>query len=389
MAVLAQRMVGGINVFSLLAIPFFIVAGEIMGHGGISKRLIDLSNLLMGRVRGGLAIVNVIASMFFGGISGSSIADTSSIGSVLIPMMAKKGYDKDYAVAVTISGSTQGILIPPSHNMIIYSLAAGSSVSVAHMFMAGVIPGVFLGIALMVNSYIIAVRRNYPRENPVPREQWWPIIRDASLGLFTAVIIMGGVILGVFTATESAAIAVIYALLIASFVYRELPYKKLVHVLYRCLRTLSIVVALIAASSAYGWLLALLKVPALATQALLGVSSSPIVVLLVVNLLLLFLGMIMDMAPLILITTPILLPVALGIGLDPVHFGIILMLNLAIGLLTPPVGSTLFVGSAIGGISLEQTTKGMLPFYVVMFLVLLVVSYFPATFMWLPKLVLG
>ncbi|MFZ5816501.1 MAG: TRAP transporter large permease [Bacillota bacterium] len=388
-AVLAQRMVSGINSFSLLAIPFFILAGEIMGAGGISRRLIDLSNVLVGRVRGGLAIVNVAASMFFGGISGSSVADTSSIGSVLIPMMKEKGYDTDYAVGVTISSSAQGILVPPSHNMIIYSLAAGSTVSVAAMFAGGLLPGVFLGLALMVTSYVIAVRRNYPREAAVPWSQAWRTIREAVVGLLTAVIIMVGVLTGIFTATESSAVAVVYALAIAIFFYREMTWAKFVQSLLNSLRTLAIVVALIAASSAFGWLLALLKVPALVTDTLLGLSSSPYVVMLVVNIVLLLLGMIMDMAPLILITTPILLPVATGIGMDPVHFGIVMMLNLSIGLLTPPVGSTLFVGSAIGNISIERAAKGTIPFYVTMFVVLMIITYFPATFMWVPRLMLG
>ncbi|MFZ5825876.1 MAG: TRAP transporter large permease [Bacillota bacterium] len=388
-AVLAQRMVSGINSFSLLAIPFFILAGEIMGAGGISKRLIDLSNVLVGRVRGGLAIVNVAASMFFGGISGSSVADTSSIGSVLIPMMKEKGYDADYSVAVTISSSAQGILVPPSHNMIIYSLAAGSTVSVAAMFAGGLLPGIFLGLALMVSSYVIAVRRNYPREAGVPWHQARRTIREAVLGLMTAVIIMVGVLTGIFTATESSAVAVVYALVIAAFVYRELPLPRLLQALFNSLRTLAIVVALISASSAFGWLLALLKVPALVTDALLTISHSPIVVMLIINVVLLVLGMIMDMAPLILITTPILLPIATGIGMDPVHFGIVMMLNLSIGLLTPPVGSTLFVGWAIGNISIERSAKAMIPFYVTMLTVLMIITYFPATFMWVPRLMLG
>lgn len=388
-AVMAQRMVSGINSFSLLAIPFFILAGEIMGAGGISRRLIDLSNVLVGRVRGGLAIVNVAASMFFGGISGSSVADTSSIGSVLIPMMKEKGYDTDYSVAVTISSSAQGILVPPSHNMIIYSLAAGSTVSVAGMFAAGLLPGIFLGLALMVISYVIAVRRNYPREAGVPWREAWKTVREATLGLLTAVIIMVGVLTGIFTATESSAVAVVYALIIAAFVYRELSLQKFIGALTSGLRTLAIVVALISASSAFGWLLALLKVPALVTDALLSISHSPIVVMLIINVVLLMLGMIMDMAPLILITTPILLPVATGIGMDPIHFGIVMMLNLSIGLLTPPVGSTLFVGSAIGNISIERAARAMIPFYLTMLAVLMIITYFPGTFMWVPRLLLG
>lgn len=389
MAVIAQRMVSGINSFSLLAIPFFILAGEIMGAGGISDRIVDFANVLVGRVRGGLAMVNCLDSMFFGGISGSAVADVSSLGSVMIPMMKKKGYDADFSVGITIASSAQGILIPPSHNMIIYSLAAGSSVSVAAMFAAGAVPGVVLGIALAICCYIIAVKRNYPREERVPFKKAVRITLDALAGLLVAVVILAGVLSGVFTATESSAVAVVYALIVAKFVYRELTWEKFRQSLVNSLRTLAIVVALIAASSAFGWLLALLKVPEMVTQGLLAISHNPYVVMLIINIVLLLLGMIMDMAPLILICTPILLPVAVGIGMDPVHFGIVMMLNLSIGLITPPVGTVLFVGSAIGKISIEETVKGTLPFYLTMFVVLMVITYFPQTFMWLPKLVLG
>ncbi len=383
LAVLAQGMVRGINSFSLLAIPFFILAGEIMGEGGISRRLIDFSNAIVGQIRGGLALVNVLASMFFGGISGSSVADTSSIGSILIPMMKKKGYDDDYSVAVTITGSTQGILIPPSHNMIIYSLAAGG-VSVGSLFLAGVIPGIVLGLALMLFSYVIAVRRRYPAGEAVSFREALIAAKDASLGLFTAIIVVGGVISGVFTATESAAIAAVYAFVVTFFIYRDIPLAKMSVILMKSLRTLAIVTALIAMSSAFGWILAYLKVPALATKALLGISTNKYVVLLVINIILLLLGCIMDMAPLILITTPIMLPVVTQLGIDPVHFGIIMMLNLAIGLLTPPVGSTLFVGCAIGGISIERLSKAMLPFYLVMIAVLMAITYIPDIVMFLP-----
>lgn len=389
LAILAQGMVRGINSFSLLAIPFFILAGEIMGEGGMSHRLIRFSNSLVGKVRGGLAHVNVLASMFFGGISGSSVADTSSIGSILIPMMKSKGYDDDYSVAVTITGSTQGILIPPSHNMIIYSLVAGSGVSVGALFLAGLIPGVFLGISLMVAAYIIAVKRNYPVGESTTWSEKFASLKESFLGLFTVVIVVGGVITGFYTATEAAAIAALYAFVITFFVYRDVPISHMGIILRKSLRTLAIVMALIATSNAFGWMLAYLKVPALATQALLGISDNPNVVMLVINCLLLFLGCIMDMAPLILITTPILMPVIYGIGVDPVHFGIVMMLNLAIGLLTPPVGSTLFVGCAIGKVSIEQLSRTMLPFYGVMILVLLIITYIPSIVMFLPKLILG
>ncbi|PQD95736.1 hypothetical protein CYL18_07540 [Pradoshia eiseniae] len=385
LAALVQRMVSGLNSFSLLAIPFFILAGEIMNEGGISRRLINLSNVIIGKVRGGLAMVNVLASTFFGGISGSAVADVSSIGSVLIPMMKKKGYDTDYSVSVTISSAAQGVMIPPSHNMIIYSTAAGG-VSVGALFMGGIIPGLLLGLILMILSYVIAVKRNYPKGDPIPREEIPKIIREGLLGLFTAVIIIGGIVTGIFTATESAAIGAVYAFIITFFVYRDIPLSRMSIILKRTFKTLSMVLFLISASSAFGWLLALLKVPAIVTDTLTAFSPNDIVTLLIINLILLVLGMFMDMAPLILIATPILLPVAMSAGMDPVHFGVVLILNLAIGLITPPVGTAMFVGCAIGKISMEKTAIGMLPFYVAMILVLLIITFFPQFTLFLPEL---
>lgn len=385
LAAIIQRMVGGVNSLSLIAIPFFILAGEIMNEGGISRRLINLANVIIGKIRGGLALVNVITSTFFGGISGSALADVSSLGSVLIPMMKKSGYDTDYSVSVTVAGATQGVIIPPSHNMIIYSTAAGG-VSVGALFMGGIVPGLLLGVALLVLTYLIAVKRNYPKGEPVKKEEIPKIIREGLLGLFTAVIIMGGIISGYFTATESAAIGALYAFIITFFVYRDIPLKRFSVILYRTFRTLSMVMFLIAASSGFGWLLAVLKVPAMATNAILAISPNDIVTLLLINLILLLLGMVMDMAPLILITTPILLPIAVNIGIDPVHFGVLLVLNLAIGLVTPPVGSVLFVGAAIGRLSIEKVAKSMLPFYAVLIIVLLLVTFVPSIVMYLPNI---
>ncbi len=383
---IAQQLVKGINSFPLLAIPFFIIVGEIMGEGGISKRLIDFADVLIGRVRGGLAMVNILASMFFGGISGSSVADTSSIGSVMIPMMEKQGYDKDYAINVTITSSTQGVLIPPSHNMIIYAMAAGG-LSVGKLFMAGLVPGVFLGIALMVLSYIIAVKRNYPYGKKYSSNEAFRIIIDSLLGLFTAIIIMGGVVFGLFTATESAAVAVVYAFIITFFFYRDIKIDRMIPILKRSLRTLAMVMAIIASSSAFGYMMAVLRVPTLVTNTLLSFSKEKIVILLIVNLILLLLGMIMDMAPLILITTPILLPVVTSVGMNPIQFGIVMMLNLAIGLITPPVGTTLFVGCSIGGAKIEEIAKTLMPFYCVMFVVLLCLTFIPSITMFLPNLI--
>lgn len=384
LAAIMQRMVSGVNSFSLIAIPFFILAGEIMNEGGISRRLINLANVIIGRIRGGLALVNVVTSTLFGGISGSALADVSSLGSVLIPMMKKQGYDNDYAVSVTVAGATQGVVIPPSHNMIIYSTAAGG-VSVGALFMGGLIPGLILGLALLILTYMIAVKRNYPKGEPVKKEEIPKIVREGMLGLLTAVIIMGGIISGIFTATESAAIGALYAFIITFFVYKDIPLSHFKVILYRTFRTISMVMFLIAASSAFGWLLALLKVPAMATDFILAISPNDITTLLLINLILLLLGMVMDMAPLILIATPVLLPIAVGIGMDPVHFGIVLILNLAIGLVTPPVGSVLFVGSAIGRIPIEKVARSMLPFYAVLIFVLLLVSFVPSLVMFLPQ----
>lgn len=385
---IVQQMVQGVRSFSLLAIPFFIIMGEIMGQGGIAQKMIDLANVFVGRIRGGLAMVNCVDSMFFGGISGSAVADVASTGSIILPMMKLKGYDEDFSVAITVTSSTQGVIIPPSHNMILYSLAAGG-VSVGRLFLAGYIPGITLGLSLMVISFIIAKKRNYPKEDKVSFKQAVKIFRDAFLGLLTAVIIMGGVITGIFTATESAAIAVVYAFLITFFVYRQIPLKAMKGILYNSLKTLAMVMALISSASAFGWLMAYLRIPAQVTELILSVTTNKFLLLLLINVLLLFLGMIMDMAPLILIMTPILYPIVVNtIGMSPVHFGIVLMLNLAIGLCTPPVGSALFVGCAVGKVSMEKVTKAMLPYYAIMFVVLMAVTYIPAITMFLPNLIM-
>lgn len=384
-AAIIQRMVGGLNSFSLLAIPFFVLAGEIMNEGGISRRLINLSNVMIGKIRGGLAMVNVLASTFFGGISGSAVADTSSVGSVLIPMMKKQGYDADYAVSVTISSSAQGVMIPPSHNMIIYSTAAGG-VSVGALFMGGLMPGIVLGLILMVLTYIIAVKRNYPKGEVVQKKDIPRIVWEGLLGLLTAVIIIGGIISGFFTATESAAIGTLYAFIVTFFVYRDIPITRMGVILHRTFNTLAMVLFLIGASSAFGWLLALLRIPAMVSDALISISPNSFITILMIIIILLLLGTIMDMAPLILIATPILLPVALNVGMDPVHFGVLLILCLAVGLVTPPVGTVLFVGSAIGRLPIEKVSKGMLPFYAAMIVVLLLVAFIPNITMFLPNL---
>jgi len=386
--VIVQKMVKGIESPSLMAIPFFILAGEIMGAGGISRRIIAMSNVMVGRVRGGLAQVNILASMFFGGISGSAVADTSSIGAMLIPMMKENGYDDDYSVAVTVTSSCQGVIIPPSHNMIIYSLAAGG-LSVGKLFLGGFLPGVILGVALMIVSYIIAVKRGYPKGEKFSFKDSVKITMNAFFGLLTAVIIIGGVLSGVFTATESAAVACVYAFFVTFFVYKEIKIKAMSRILYNSLKTLALVLSLIATAKAFGHMLALLQVPALATKSLLAITDNKILLLLLINILILILGCIMDMAPLILILTPILLPVVTALGMDPIQFGVVLILNLAIGLCTPPVGGALFVGCAIGKVSIEKMTKSLLPFYAVMVIVLLLITFIPQLVMFIPNLLMG
>ena len=380
---MVQQMAKSVNTFSLLAIPFFILAGEIMGAGGISNRIVNFANVLVGRWRGGLAQVNVLASMFFGGISGSAVADVSSIGAMLIPVMEKSGYDRDFSIAITVTSSCQGVLIPPSHNMIFYAMAAGG-VSVGQLFLGGLIPGVLLGVALMVYVAIVSVKRKYPKGEAVTLREALRISRDALLALFTAFIILGGVTLGWFTATESAAIACIYALAISLFWYREMTIRDMPRILGNVVRTLTISFSLIAAAGAFGWITAYLQVPKFIAGVLLGISSSPAIVLLLIIIMLLFLGCIMDMAPLIFICTPILLPVARSIGIHDVHFGIIMIFCLAVGLCTPPVGSALFVGCAVGKSSIERVVRSMWGMYAAMVVTLLLVAYCPFLTLWLP-----
>lgn len=384
-ASLIQKLVSGLNSFSLLAIPFFILAGEIMNEGGISLRLINFANIIIGKIRGGLALVNVLASTLFGGISGSALADTSSIGAVMIPMMKKQGYDADYSVAVTVSSSTQGVMIPPSHNMIIFSSAAGG-VSIGALFMGGLLPGLLLGLVLMIITFALAVKRKYPVGDPVDRKEIPRILWEGLIGLFTIVIIMGGILSGWFTVTESAAIATLYAFIITFFVYRDIKITRMGVILKNTFKVLSMVLFLVGASAAFGHILAILKVPLLVSSALISISPNSFFTILMIIIILLALGMIMDMAPLILITTPILLPVAVEVGMDPVHFGVLLILCLAIGLITPPVGTVLFVGSAIGRLPIEKTTIGLIPFYIAMIVAVLLVAYIPSISLYLPSL---
>jgi tripartite ATP-independent transporter DctM subunit len=375
----------GVDNFSLLAIPFFVLAGAIMAEGGMAQRLVAFAAVLVGFIRGGLALVNILASTFFGAISGSSVADTASIGSVLIPQMERKGYPRVFATNVTICGSVQAILIPPSHNAVIYSLAAGGTISIAHLFLAGVFPGLLLGLTLMGMCLVIAHRRGFPKGEAIPLAQAVRITIDALWGMMTMVIIMGGILGGVFTATESASIACVYAFLVTMLVYRDYRWRDLPRLMHRTVRTVAIVMILIGFASGFGYIMALMQLPAKVTDFFLTLSENRYVILMLVNLMLLVLGTLMDMAPLILISTPILLPVMAKFGVDPIHFGMIMLVNLGIGLITPPVGSVLFVGCAVGKVTIEAVTRTIWPFYIGLFAVLLLVTYVPAISLWLPS----
>ncbi len=385
--VIWQRMSQGVLSFSLLAVPFFVLAGEIMLSGGIAQRLVDFSDVLIGRIRGGLAQVNILSSTFFGAVSGSTTADVSSVGPTLIPMMVKQGYDRDFSVSVTVTSACQSMIIPPSHNMIIYALAAGG-ISAGRLFLAGIIPGCILGLSLMAVTYVITLKKNYPKGRKYTLREGLVVFKDSVLGLFTIIIIIIGVTTGFFTATESAAIACVYAFVITFFVYRSIPLREMYGILTRTGTTLAMVLAIVAAANGFGYMLSFLRIPTLMTNWLLTVTDNPIILLLLINLLLLILGCIMDVGPLILITTPILLPVVKSIGIDPVHFGIIMLLNLAVGACTPPVGLTLFTGCAVGKIPMEKVMRNILPFYFAMVAALLLVTYIRPLAMFLPDLLM-
>ncbi len=384
LTVLPMQMVKGVWSFSLMAVPFFITMGVLMGSGGISDKLIALANSLVGWMRGGLAMVNIVASYFFGGISGSASADTASLGSILIPMMVDQGYDVDFSTAVTITSSCEGLLVPPSHNMVIYCTSAGG-ISVGALFMAGYLPGALLALSLMVGSYIISVKRNYPKGEKFSIGNFLKQLGTSFWALAAILIVVVGVVGGVFTATESAAIAVIYSLIVSVFIYKGLDWKGVWHELGSCIDTLAIVLILIAMSGAFGYCLTNLHVPSKAATLITGVSSNPVVIALLINLILLVLGMIMDMAPIILIATPILLPVAQSIGISPIQFGIMMVLNCGIGLLTPPVGAVLFIGSAVAKRPMEKVVRATLPFYVCMLIALLLITFIPQISLWLPS----
>jgi tripartite ATP-independent transporter DctM subunit len=375
----------GTDDFALLAIPFFVLAGAIMAEGGMAARLINMARIFVGFIRGGLALVNIMASTLFGCISGSSVADTSAIGSVMIPQMVKAGFPRVFATNVTICGSVQALLIPPSHNAVIYSLAAGGTISVAQLFLAGIFPGLLFGLCLIGLVLWTSHRRGYPKGEPVALKDVPKIITDALWGLVTVFIIMGGILSGVFTPTESAAVACVYAFLVTFLVYRDYKWRDLPHLVHRVVKTVAMVMMLIGFSVAFGYMMAIMQIPAKVTQFFLSISDNKYVFLLLVNILLLLLGTFMDLAPMLLICTPIFMPVIAKFGIDPVHFGMIMILNLGIGLITPPVGPTLFVGCAIGKVTMEQVSRELWPFYGAMCMALLLVTYVPAISLWLPS----
>jgi tripartite ATP-independent transporter DctM subunit len=383
--VVVQQTAAGAGTTSLIAIPLFIFAGELMMRGGISERLIAFAASLVAHVRGGLAQVNVLASLFFGGVSGSAIADVSAIGGTMIPQMVRRGFDRDFAVNVSITAALVALLVPPSHNLILYSASAGGSISIADLFAAGIVPALLMTAVLMVTGWIMARRRGYATE-PFPGARAVLVRFVAALpGLALVALIFIGIRAGVFTAVESASIAVLYALLVTGVLYRRLSFASFLQTCGRAVRTTGVILFVIGAAASFGWLLAYLQVPAAAVSALTAIADDKAVVLLLVVLLLLFLGTFMDLAPLIIICTPIFLPVAKAIGVSPVHFGVILILTAGIGLITPPVGSVLFVGTAIGQIPIGAALRSIWPFYLASLAMVLLIVYVPALSLWLPS----
>lgn len=381
----AMRMASGLDSFALLAIPFFILAGNIMNSGGIALRLIDFAKVLVGRLPGGLAVVNVVANMLFGAISGSAAAAASAIGSIMTPEMKKAGYDPNFSAAVNISSATTGMTIPPSNVLIVYSLASGG-VSVSALFMAGYLPGILTGVAIMIVAAVFAARRHYPVGMKVAVPDAVRIFFRAIPSLMLLVVVIGGILAGFFTATEASAVAVLYSLILA-FVYKELTWKKLPAVLLQSVKTTAIVLLLVATCTGLSWIMSYENIPQTVSAGLLNISSNPVVILIVINLILLAVGIFMDMTPAVLIFTPIFLPIAQEqLGMDPVHFGIMMVLNLCVGLCTPPVGSVLFIGCSVAGVKIDRVIRPLMPMFAAMVLILFLVAFVPALSLWIPRL---
>lgn len=389
LAVVFQRMAAGMNIFSFLAIPFFIFAGELMLYGGVADRIVKFAKDMVGHIRGGLGMSNVVACTLFGGVSGSPVADVSAMGAVMIPMMKKEGYDADYAVNVTTHASLVGALMPTSHNMIIYSLAAGGKVSIAALIVAGMVPAAILTLCMLVAAYLVAIKRGYP-SGAFPG--WDVVARSGAAaipGLFVVVIIITGILTGVFTATESAAIAVVYAILLATLLYKSLKWEHLIKAAAKAVKTTGIVLLLIGVSNTFGYLISLYSVADLTGEALASITTNPWMMFFLVNLILFILGTFLDMAATILICTPIFLPICMQYGMGPVQFGMLMLINCALGLNTPPVGTTQFVGCAIGGVSIGYVMKTIWPFYGALLAALFFVTYVPQFSLFLPNLLIG
>ena len=382
---LAQRMATGIDSFSLLAIPFFVLAGQLMNKGGIASRLIDLARAMVGPLPGGLAFINILACMLFGAISGSSVAAASAIGGFMVPRMEKEGYDKAFGAAVNLTSASTGLVIPPSNILIVFSLASGG-VSIAALFLAGYIPGLLIGLALMIVAGVVALKKGYKSNETTGVKIFFKSFFGALPSLLLLVIVIGGIIAGIFTATEASAIAVLYTLILSMVVYKEVKYKDLPRILLDTTLTTTIVLMLVATSMSMSWVLSYENIPQGVSDFLLNVSDNPVVILLIINLLLLAVGTFMDMTPAVLIFTPIFLPVVVQMGMNPIHFGIVMVMNLCIGLCTPPVGSLLFVGCSVAGLSIQKVLKPLLPLFLAMIAVLLLVTYVPALSLWLPEL---
>ncbi len=382
---LAQRMATGLQSFPLLAIPFFILAGQLMNKGGIAHRLIEFAKVLVGRLPGGLAFVNIMANMLFGAISGSAAASASAIGSIMTKKMDDEGYDRSFSAAINIASATTGLTIPPSNILIVYSLASGG-LSVAALFLAGYVPGILTGLFLMGVAAAVAYRKNYPVGEKTSLKVSIIKFLDAIPSLLLLIIVIGGITSGVFTATEASAVAVLYTLILA-FIYREIKIKDLPGIILGSVQTTSIVLLLVATSIGLSWVMSFENIPQEVSSTLLGLSSNKFVILLIINLILLIVGTFMDMTPAVLIFTPIFLPIVTGpeIGLDPIHFGIVMVLNLCVGLITPPVGSLLFIGCSVADIGIEKVIKPLIPMFIVMVFVLLIITYFPDLTLWLPR----
>ena len=378
-----QRMTTGLDSFALLAIPFFVVAGEIMNRGGIANRLVDFAKSLIGSLPGGLAYVNVVAAMLFGAISGSAVAAASAIGSIMTDRMEEEGYPRSFSAAVNITSSTTGLLIPPSNVLIVYALASGGTASVAALFLAGYVPGILVGVAIMVVVAFMAIKRKFPKGERVALAKLWTDFRRSFFSLLLLVVIVGGIVAGIFTATEAAVVAVIYAGVLA-LIYRSISVKDIPEILLSSARTTAVVMFLICTSMAMSWLFSFESIPQLMANFLLDQFSTTFVILLIINITLLVVGTFMDITPAVLIFTPIFLPVVTALGMDPVHFGIVMVLNLCIGLCTPPVGTILFVGSGVANVSVSKVMQPLLPLLVTMILVLMLITYFPQLSLWLP-----